>query len=226
MDTNDFAQFNFEGFKNTGPVNCTSAWMKSYLQCLEWDLDVETYFQPQLHIGAEVGNYQYWVKIDLWVNRKESGTWLIHFQDECENDASIVHPSVHAECAGFCIKNKLIYVPQHMNPFPEPYASNLDLIWKFGWWKIHLNHLWLVNRFFIDEPAPNLGKLKNIFRKFGFDENWIYCMIFHRVILADIRIHPLSDTSPLLKGTAEIKTEHVSSGNRFHQRLIEPDENF
>lgn len=227
MDDSEFTEYYFEGFKNTGPVFCDSAWLKHYLQRLEWDVDVQTYFQPRLQIQVPYGTFEHEVDIDLWINRTDGQACLVHFQPEIFDNESVENPIIQSECVGFCQANNLVYKSvKRGESHPEPETANIDHLWKYAHWKLHLNHLWAVNRFFADEPAPNLGKLKQMLKSFDLDENWAYTLIFQRMIIAGIEHHRLSDLTPLLKGKAEIRVEHMYAGNGAQYPIINFDEEF
>ena len=201
-----FTYFNFEGFKNLGIINCDSEWLWNYLRLLEWDSDVESYFQPRMWIIVEYARVEIEVKIDMWINYNSGKAYLVHFKNEL--DAIEEHPAdnidVQAACSRVCQLSNLHYysVDQSVQE-PEPRNSNVNLLWQHASRGVHPGQLSLVDRFFSEQPAPNIGKFKAALASCGYETDLVYTLLFHRALESEIVYFPLSDETPIFKGISK-----------------------
>jgi predicted transcriptional regulator with HTH domain len=195
-----FTEFKFEGFKNIKPINCDSEWLLNYLHFLEWDVEVKSYFQPDMYLSSEYARIEIKVKVDMWVNLCNGDVYLIHLKNSTERNP-INHADVESDCKQFCAKSKLEFQAIDITlPEFEPRKSNVNLLYNYAMREVHLGHLWLINRFFSDEPSPTIGKLKKMLARYGYETDLIYTFLFHHAVEAEVVYFTVSDRTPLIKG--------------------------
>src|SRR5207237_5242410 len=108
MEQNRFTLFDFEGFKNTGPIQCDSSTLFNFLLKLEWDPAVKSYFQPGMEFNVDYKGLEYLAKADLWVDYYSGSTVVIHFLDsktiQLYKDIPMLKGKVQLCCHAFNLK--------------------------------------------------------------------------------------------------------------------------
>ena len=201
---NEFTEFHFFGFKNLNPIVCRSEWLVNYLHFLEWDEEVKSYWQPDMYLTGENGKISVGVKIDLWVNLCSGEKHLIHLQNAGGRKNPADDPAIYAYCERFCEKNDLTFqaIDVLLPPEAEPLQSNINILWDYAQSEIHWGHLWLVNKFFKNELAPDTRKLRECLMDHGYEPDMAGTLLFHHCVNADLIHFPLSYETPLTKGDA------------------------
>ncbi len=174
-----------------------------------------------MYLSSEYAQIEIKVKIDMWVNFHNGATYLIHFKNKNNNVERnpADHDVVQAECEKFCAKSNLNFhvIDQNLPEF-EPRKSNINLLWSYARRDIHLGHLWLINRFFTDEPSPNIGKFKQALASHDFDPDLIYTFLIHHAVDAEITRFPLTDETPLTKDRlSNIQVEQIKLIDDFEE---------
>lgn len=197
----DFTEFHFFGFKNLNPIVCHSERLVNYLHFLEWDEDVKSYWQPDIYLTGENAKISVGVKIDLWVNFCNGDKYLIHLQNAGERKNHADDPTIFAYCERFCEASGLHFQAIDVRlPDAEPLQSNINILWDYAQSEIHWGHLWLVNKFFGHELAPDTRKLREWLMDHGYEPDLAGTLLFHHCVNADLINFPLSYETPLMRG--------------------------
>jgi hypothetical protein len=212
MEQELFTEFNFEGIKNSTPIECNSELLFNYLVSLEWNAAIESYFQPLMDVTVIYKGFEYGAHIDLWTEGKEGTVSLIHIPDEQTMDLYRNHPMLLARLKHSCQSfNSNFIVLEEAQITKQSFTYNLKQLWPYAGREIRLGHKLLINRFFTLERKPNVGKLKSFLMQHGFEAEYVYSFIFHKVVLADIGYFPITDDTHILAGTFRITLEYVKS---------------
>lgn len=196
-----FTAFEFEGFKNSQPINCDSEMLLNYLIFLEWDTTVKSYRQPEMSLGVEYRGANYEAEIALWVDYRNGETEMVHFLDQKWTALINENPMLYARFELLCRDSNLRYLPVSTVEINcEPLLSNLKLIWRNARYSLQMTHVMLVNNFLAREKQPTLGQLCELFSNAEFPVELVYTLIFHKLILADILYLPLTDETTVLAG--------------------------
>ncbi len=210
MEQSAFTEFDFEGFKNSRPVRCNSELLFNFLLLLEWDTQVDSYFQSQVEITITHNKCKHRTNTDLWVKYKNQTEKLIHLLDAEATQLYSNQPALFTKVKRACSAPGWRYTAVRENQVSrQPINYNLRRLWHYAQLEIRLGHRLLVGDFFLTERTPTFGKLKALLMKFDFPSEYVYTFIFHKLVLADVSFFAISEDTPLISGDYAVQTEHI-----------------
>ena len=203
---NKVSPFIFQGCKNSELVYCDNEAYRNFMIFLEWDENVLTYFQPNMHmVLAWRENEQMYINIDFQVERSDNRVELVHLFIGEQFDEE-----VWSRANGYARAFNMEFVPfRVMDIIEEPRCSNLQMLWKDARLEIRSIHIALLNKFFRYEPQPNVKKLRDALISFGFDACFVNTFIFHKAVMTDIENNQINEKTVLTQNQEFRVTSYV-----------------
>lgn len=196
METNndELSPVIFHGFKNAELVYCDDDAYRDFMIFLEWDENVLTYFQPNMHMVLEWReNEQMYINIDFQVERAGNRVELVHlftgeqFDEEVWSRANRYAKAFNMEFVPFRV----------MDVIEEPRCSNLQILWQDARLEIRSIHLAMLNKFFREEKQTNIKSLGQTLTSCGFDVRLSNTFIFHKAAMTDVENNPINEKTVL-----------------------------
>jgi len=148
-----------------------------------------------------------YINIDFQVERAGNHVELVHlFTDEQFDE------EVWSRAASYARAFNMEFIPfRVMDIIEEPRCSNLQMLWGDERLEILSTHIALLNKFFCEEPQPNVKKLKDALTAFGINSRLIYTFIFHKAVLTDVETNRINEKTILRQNQAFKFTSKVTS---------------
>lgn len=193
MDKSNETPMNiFHGYKNAELVYYDNDAHRNFMIFLEWDENVWTYFQPNMHMVLEWRkNEQMYINIDFQVERAGNKFELVHlfvgeeFEEEIWSRANRYANALNMEFNPVRV----------MDITEEPRCSNLQLLWNDARLKVLSIHIAMLNQFFREVPKPNVRKLRSALNFCGLDSRLANSFLFHRAVIADLENNPINENT-------------------------------